>query len=159
VCGGGRYDALLSTYAPSASSPSIPAVGFGFGDAVIVELLRAKNLLPALAQLRRLDVMVAITDEDQALYARAVTIASTLRRESALQLRVDLVLQPKRMKTLLQLANRAGVSHVIVFSSHEGQEGNALVKSMSDGSQRLVADGELEEAIRTWTRAEGDTTA
>lgn len=35
ICGGGRYDQLLSTF----GRESAPAVGFGFGDAVIVELL------------------------------------------------------------------------------------------------------------------------
>jgi histidyl-tRNA synthetase len=119
-------------------------VGFGFGDAVIVELLRAKNLLPDLTQLRRLDVMVAVTDEDEALYARAVKIASTLRSGS---LAVDLVLQPKRMKAVLQLANRTRASHVIVFSPHEAQDGCAIVKSMGDGKQRVVCDAELAQAM------------
>jgi histidyl-tRNA synthetase len=34
ICGGGRYDSLLSTF----GSGDIPACGFGFGDAVIVEV-------------------------------------------------------------------------------------------------------------------------
>ncbi|ONM29269.1 Histidine--tRNA ligase chloroplastic/mitochondrial [Zea mays] len=34
ICGGGRYDRLLSTF----GSEDIPACGFGFGDAVIVEV-------------------------------------------------------------------------------------------------------------------------
>ena len=42
ICGGGRYDKLLETFGGEA----MPAVGFGFGDAVIVELLKMKNLLP-----------------------------------------------------------------------------------------------------------------
>ena len=44
ICGGGRYDALLSSY----GGEDQPAVGFGFGDAVIVELLAERKLLPAL---------------------------------------------------------------------------------------------------------------
>ena len=34
ICGGGRYDKLLSTY----GGLDTPACGFGFGDAVIVEV-------------------------------------------------------------------------------------------------------------------------
>lgn len=34
ICGGGRYDRLLSTY----GGPEMAACGFGFGDAVIVEV-------------------------------------------------------------------------------------------------------------------------
>lgn len=46
ICGGGRYDNLLTLY----GSPSpIPCAGFGFGDCVIMELLNEKNLLPCTA--------------------------------------------------------------------------------------------------------------
>ena len=34
ICGGGRYDHLLSTF----GGDDIPACGFGFGDAVIIEV-------------------------------------------------------------------------------------------------------------------------
>ena len=42
ICGGGRYDKLLEAFGGEA----LPAVGFGFGDAVIVELLQAKGIKP-----------------------------------------------------------------------------------------------------------------
>ena len=37
ICGGGRYDKLLSLY---GSKKEVPCVGFGFGDCVIIELLK-----------------------------------------------------------------------------------------------------------------------
>lgn len=43
ICGGGRYDKLLGTF----GGEDQPCAGFGFGDAVIVELLKDKGLLPA----------------------------------------------------------------------------------------------------------------
>ncbi len=50
ICGGGRYDRLLSTF----GGDETPMAGFGFGDAVIVELLKDKALLPDLKpQVRR----------------------------------------------------------------------------------------------------------
>ena len=39
ICGGGRYDNLLSTL----GGKDLPATGFGFGDMVIMELLEEKN--------------------------------------------------------------------------------------------------------------------
>merc|ERR550537_1425705 len=45
ICGGGRYDRFLSLY---GSPKEIPCVGFGFGDCVLAELLREKNVTPSL---------------------------------------------------------------------------------------------------------------
>ncbi|GIT75277.1 MAG: hypothetical protein Ct9H300mP30_3390 [Methanobacteriota archaeon] len=42
ICGGGRYDRLLS----SLGGNDMPATGFGFGDMVIMELLMDKGLAP-----------------------------------------------------------------------------------------------------------------
>lgn len=43
IFGGGRYDRLLSTF----GGEERPCAGFGFGDCVIVELLKDKGLLPS----------------------------------------------------------------------------------------------------------------
>jgi len=45
ICGGGRYDSLLDAIGGAA----LPALGFGMGDVVLTELLRARGLLPAVA--------------------------------------------------------------------------------------------------------------
>ncbi len=45
ICGGGRYDNLLDAIGGAA----LPALGFGMGDVVLTELLRARGLLPAVA--------------------------------------------------------------------------------------------------------------
>lgn len=42
MAGGGRYDRLLGTFGGDEQ----PCCGFGFGDAVIVELLKDRGLLP-----------------------------------------------------------------------------------------------------------------
>lgn len=44
IAGGGRYDQLLATFGGEAQ----PCAGFGFGDAVILELLQDKQLVPEL---------------------------------------------------------------------------------------------------------------
>ena len=49
ICGGGRYDKLLSLY---GSPEVVPACGFGFGDCVIMELLREKKVPPTPCALR-----------------------------------------------------------------------------------------------------------
>ena len=43
ICGGGRYDTLLQ----SLGGADMPALGFGMGDVVLGDLLRARGLMPA----------------------------------------------------------------------------------------------------------------
>ncbi|KAI4962771.1 hypothetical protein ZWY2020_025789 [Hordeum vulgare] len=73
ICGGGRYDRLLSTF----GTEDVPACGFGFGDAVIVELLKEKGLLPDLS--RQIDDIVFPLDEE--LEGPASGVASSLRKK------------------------------------------------------------------------------
>lgn len=87
ICGGGRYDKLLGAF----GGEDQPCAGFGFGDAVIVELLRDKGLLPALGH----DVDDVVMAMDEGLRPVACGVAARLRKQGRV---VDLVLEPKRMK-------------------------------------------------------------
>jgi len=59
IAGGGRYDNLVKLI--SANKVDLPALGFGMGDVVLLELLKARNLLPKLTP--ALDVFCIIEDE------------------------------------------------------------------------------------------------
>ena len=72
ICGGGRYDKLLSLY---GSPEVVPACGFGFGDCVVVELLKERNLTPKLAPM--IDFVVAPYNAE--LRAAAAKVAASLR--------------------------------------------------------------------------------
>ena len=145
ICGGGRYDKLLSTYTQSFddNSPSIPAVGFGFGDAVIVELLRHKKLLPSFINVKDIDVIIGTTDSDPILSERSIQTACNLREKG---FKVDLMLQPKRFKYILQNADRSKINYVIIFSLHEMEDKEnpkAILKSLIDGKQQIVKDSDI----------------
>ena len=95
ICGGGRYDKLLSTL----GGKDLPATGFGFGDMVIMELLKDKNLLPQLLSGVE-DIVIALDPE---LKNVAVKVASVLRDSDRL---VDLVLENKKIKWAFKHAER-----------------------------------------------------
>ena len=57
ICGGGRYDTLLQ----SLGGADLPALGFGMGDVVLGELLRAKGLMRATEP--RADYWLSGTDD------------------------------------------------------------------------------------------------
>jgi hypothetical protein len=74
ICGGGRYDRLLGTF----GGQDVPMVGFGFGDAVIMELLEAKGLLPDGSHSIE-DVVVCM---DESLRKEACGVAARCESES-----------------------------------------------------------------------------
>ena len=102
ICGGGRYDALLE----SMGGDPMPAVGFGFGDAVIVELLKMKNLLPDVAQG---SVQVVVFPMEESLRGQAVAAATALRSAG---ISVDVVLESKKPKWVFQRADKIGAGSI-----------------------------------------------
>ena len=125
LCGGGRYDRLLE----SLGGPSIPAVGFGFGDVVILELLSDRERLPECP--RRLDAVVFALGEAER--PSAIRIATALRRERNWS--VELVLGASRLKRVLADADRAGARFLYLLGPEETARGEVLVRDLESGEQ------------------------
>ena len=124
ICGGGRYDQLLEILGGS----SIPAVGFGFGDVVITELLEDRGLLPLLK--RGIDdVVYAFGDAER---PAAVRLATRLRQEGR---RVELPLASTRLKRVLADADRNGAERIWLLGPDEVDRGVAKVRDLASGAE------------------------
>lgn len=86
IAGGGRYDNLIKLI--SAGKVDLPALGFGMGDVVLLELLKARGLLPKFDA--NVDVFCLI--EDEALRPDSLKLISDWR---ALGLAVEYPLTPR----------------------------------------------------------------
>jgi histidyl-tRNA synthetase len=73
IAGGGRYDNLVKLV--SGGKVDLPALGFGMGDVVLLELLRARNLLPKFDAVT--DVFVLI--EGETLRPQSLKLVQDLR--------------------------------------------------------------------------------
>jgi histidyl-tRNA synthetase len=73
IAGGGRYDHLVKLI--SNGRTDLPGLGFGMGDVVLTELLRARNLLPSPTS--ALDAFCLA--EEQSLQAACLQLAQRLR--------------------------------------------------------------------------------
>ena len=73
IAGGGRYDNLVKLI--SGGKVDLPALGFGMGDVVLLELLKARGLLPKFDS--TMDVFVLIGDE--ALRPQSLKLVQDLR--------------------------------------------------------------------------------
>jgi histidyl-tRNA synthetase len=139
IAGGGRYDKLLETF---GGEPT-PAVGFGFGDAVIVELLKERNALPVFESAGVDTVIFAMTGE---LYQAAVQTASILRKAGQ---SVDVVLEDKKAKWVFKHADRLGAKYCIVVGQTEFDNGEVAVKDLALGSQQTIKM----DALHEWATA------
>jgi histidyl-tRNA synthetase len=125
ICGGGRYDRLLETL----GGPAIPAVGFGFGDVVVQELLADRGLLPELP--RSVDDVVYAFGEAER--PAAVRLATRLRAEGH---SVELMLGAVKPKRALADADRAGARRVLLIGPDEAARGVARVRELASGEER-----------------------
>jgi len=135
IFGGGRYDHLLQSF---STTSSVPAVGFGFGDAVIVELLKSKALLPE-EQFVHPDVDIVAYGMAQTGKSLLVPLIQALRKE---QVSVDFVLEDKKMKSIFQKANRQRAKYVMVLGEDEIPRQVITIKNMvtSEQIQCPIAD-------------------
>ena len=133
ICGGGRYDRLLELVGGEA----LPAVGFGFGDVVLTELLRERSLLPSTA--RTVDYFLVTVGEE--LRPRALALAHALRQGGR---SVVYSLKPQPVGKQFKSAGTEGAREVIVLGPAEVERGVAVVRNMASGEERQVSLKELE---------------
>jgi len=136
ICGGGRYDGLLS----ALGAAPLPAVGFGMGDVVLGELLRSRGLTGNHAAC--LDVfLVAVTGED---VPHVLELAHRLR-DSGLD--VEYALKPQSVAKQLKLAAARPSRHAVIIGPDERAAGEVVVRDMAGGEERRVPLAALEATI------------
>lgn len=117
IAGGGRYDNLVKLI--SGGKVDLPALGFGMGDVVLLELLKARQLLPAFAA--RLDVFCLI--EDETLRSASLGLVHELR---ARRLSVDYPLTAAKSDKQFKRALECGAARTARLE--RGPAGDLLVR-------------------------------
>lgn len=145
ICGGGRYDNLLQ----ALGGVDMPALGFGMGDVVLGELLRARGLMPS--RMPGIDYWVAPVTPTHRL--QAVRIATALRAAGA---SVEYPLRDQALGKQLKAAGSAGAARVVFVGPELDAHGHVEVKSLADGSQRPMPLDELIAQVRDHTRGSAD---
>jgi histidyl-tRNA synthetase len=145
ICGGGRYDNLLQ----ALGGVDMPALGFGMGDVVLGELLRARGLMPSGSQ--KIDFWIAPVAPSNKL--DAVRVATALRKAGA---SVEYPLRDQALAKQLKAAGNAGASRVVFVGPDLAALGRVEVKSLVDGNQRPLPLDELIAQVRDHTSGSSD---
>ena len=136
ICGGGRYDTLLA----SLGGVSLPALGFGMGDVVLGELLRARGKMPVVEP--SVDVWVAYGDSGTVEDAMRVAAKVRARGRS-----VEYALGSQKLARQLKAAYAAGAKQTLVIATPELSAGEAMVRRKDEKvEQRVELDAWLAQA-------------
>jgi histidyl-tRNA synthetase len=128
ICGGGRYDNLLS----SLGGVDLPALGFGMGDVVLGELLKERGLVNG--QRSTVDVFVAgVTAEDQ---PAVLTLVHEMRDAG---LTVEFALGGQSLGKQFKLADARDAAFVVVIGPDDRARGEVMLKDLGKGEQIGVA--------------------
>ena len=120
IFGGGRYDNLLTTIGGEPTS----AVGLGFGDVVVTELLKSRLGTDAAKAKKGCAVGFMFPEQRDA----AVALAAKLRREGE---KVNLSLRNQKPKKFFSHADSSGAAKAVFLGPDDVEKGVARMKDMT----------------------------
>lgn len=132
VCGGGRYDNLISQL---GGTPTC-GVGFGMGIERLLMLMEAENVIIP----ERENVKLYIATMGDAAYKKAFEIVSTLR-DKGVKAEVDHA--GRGIKAQFKYADKIHAENVVTLGENELASGIAQIKHMADGSLKEVKIDEI----------------
>ncbi len=127
IFGGGRYDNLLG----DLGGKPMTAVGLGFGDVVIAELLAEKAKLPHPSAQKDL----AISYMEDAQRDTAIRAAKALRDGGA---NVDIALHPEKPKHFFARTGKVGFRRGIYIGPDDMTKGTIRIKNLADRTEQEV---------------------
>ncbi len=139
IAGGGRYDNLVKLI--SGGKVDLPALGFGMGDVVLVELLKARGLLPKFET--RLEVYCLI--EDEALRPQSLALVQRLRDAG---LAVEYPLAPTKPDKQFRRAYELGAKFAIKIE-RSAEAFIARVRGLKAGPEKVVPLEQVHELLKS----------
>lgn len=130
IAGGGRYDNLVKLL--SAGKVDLPALGFGMGDVVLFELLKARGLLPKFDN--HLDAFCIVADET--LRPASLKLIQDLRSAG---FAVDYSLVAAKPDKQFKRAQELKAAHTLQLEPHETGEWMVRARNLRTREEKSVA--------------------
>ena len=133
ISGGGRYDDLTGIF----GMPGMSGVGISFGADRIYDVMVGLNLFP---EELACSTKVLFINLGKAEEEASMRIISKLRDNN---IAAEIYPESAKMKKQMDYANRRGIPYVVIIGSDELVRGEASIKDMRTGEQRVVALNDL----------------
>lgn len=132
VCGGGRYDGLVS----ELGGEDTPAVGFGLGiERLLIKLEESGVELP---EPEKLNLYIAPMGEEAA--KKAAAIINNLRKNGV---SCDFDHMSRSLKAQMKYADKLGARYTLVLGDNEIESNEAKIKEMATGEQTQIKLSEI----------------
>jgi len=135
IAGGGRYDNLVKLI--SGGKVSLPALGFGMGDVVLLELLKARGLLPQFDA--GVDVFVMI--EDETLRPQSLKLVQDLRAAGHV---VEYALTPTKPDKQFKRAQELKAN----FTAKVEADTRIKIRNLKTREEKSLAASEVASGLR-----------
>ena len=136
VCGGGRYDNLVS----EIGGPDVPAVGFGMGLERVLMLLDDEGII--IPEPRWYDVFVTYMGNHR---ADAWRLVQALRGGG---LKADMDHCGRSLKAQFKYANKTGAPLTATIGDSEAESRSFRLKNMATGEETTVPETEAVKKVR-----------
>jgi histidyl-tRNA synthetase len=138
IAGGGRYDNLVKLL--SGGRVDLPALGFGMGDVVLLELLKARGVLPK----HRVTLDAFCLIEDEALRAESLGLIQKLRSAS---LAVDYSLTPAKSDRQFKRAQELGAAWLVKLARNAGGGLEARIRNLKTREEKAASPADAAQVI------------
>ena len=128
IFGGGRYDNLLTTIGGEPTS----AVGLGFGDVVVTELLKARLGEDAASARKGVAIGFMFPEQRDA----AVSLTARLRKSGEC---VDLALRSQKPKKFFSHAAESGAAKAVFLGPDDVEKGVARMKDLATREEKEIS--------------------
>ncbi len=140
IAGGGRYDNLVKLL--SGGKVNLPALGFGLGDVVLLELLKARGLLPKFDA--ALDAFCLI--EDESLRGESLRLIHDLRASGYA---VDYSLTPAKPDKQFKRAQETKAAHTVKLERNSAGLLIIKIKNLQTRDEKIVSSDYLNLQLTT----------
>jgi histidyl-tRNA synthetase len=136
VCGGGRYDNLVS----QIGGPDLPAVGFGMGIERVLMLMDSEGI--AIPEPERYDLFVTYMGNNR---MKAFRLVQKLRCGG---FKADMDHCGRSLKAQFKFANKTGAKWTGVIGDDEAATDSVKLKNMATGEETTVPAAQAETILR-----------
>ena len=137
VCGGGRYDGLMS----QLGGPSLPGIGFGMGLTRVILAMKESGC----ADVEDKKPVLYIAPLGNGAAAKALSIVSELRKNG---IYAECDICARSLKAQMKYADKIGAEYTLIIGDSELESGRAQLKNMKKSEQREIEIDNIFEILK-----------